>query len=110
MRYRGAVPRRDAASSARAEGAAMRILLPAAVGLLTAAVFLPALRNDFVVWDDDINLTTNPAYRGLSAPHLAWMLTTTHGGHWHPLTWITFALDYRVWGMNPVGYHLTNVL
>src|SRR5262249_40773538 len=32
------------------------------------------------------------------------------GGHYQPLTWMTLGLDYTVWGMNPVGYHLTNLL
>jgi Flp pilus assembly protein TadD len=71
--------------------------------------FLPALGNGFV-WDDDENLVTNPAYRGLGWPQLRWMLTTVHVGHFIPVTWVSFALDYLVWGMNPLGYHLTNLL
>src|SRR6266852_5911122 len=35
---------------------------------------------------------------------------TTHLGHYIPLTWMTLGLDYLLWGMNPVGYHLTNLL
>src|SRR5438034_2289441 len=35
---------------------------------------------------------------------------TTHQGHYIPLTWMTLGLDYLVWGMNPVGYHLTSLL
>jgi len=35
---------------------------------------------------------------------------TTHLGHYIPLTWMTFGLDYLLWGMNPLGYHLTNLL
>jgi tetratricopeptide (TPR) repeat protein len=31
-------------------------------------------------------------------------------GHYHPLTWISFALDHALWGMDPAGYHLTNVV
>ncbi len=38
------------------------------------------------------------------------MLTTIVMGHWIPLTWMTFGADYLLWGMNPVGYHLTNLL
>lgn len=38
------------------------------------------------------------------------MFTTFLMGHWIPLTWITLGFDYVVWGMNPVGYHLTNLL
>src|SRR2546426_2401883 len=35
---------------------------------------------------------------------------TTHLGHYIPLTWLTLGLDYLLWGMNPLGYHLTNLL
>ena len=38
------------------------------------------------------------------------MWTTFLLGHWVPVSWMTLGLDYLVWGMNPVGYHLTNVL
>jgi hypothetical protein len=58
----------------------------------------------------DDNLTENPFYRGLGWSELRWMWTTTLMGHYIPLTWMTFGLDYLVWGMNPAGYHLTNVV
>ena len=38
------------------------------------------------------------------------MLTTGLMGHWMPLTWLSLALDWCIWGMNPFGYHLTSVL
>ena len=82
----------------------------AAVGVLTFLCFLPALQGEFVNWDDDINLLLNPDYRGLSISHLKWMFTTTLGGHYIPVTWMTFGLDFLLWGMNPTGYHLTNLL
>src|SRR6185369_14313609 len=74
------------------------------------ACFLPSLGSDFVLWDDDMNFTDNPSYRGLSPSHLRWMFTTFHGGHYQPLSWVTLGLDYTLWGMNPLGYHLTNLL
>lgn len=78
--------------------------------VVVLACFLPSFGSDFVLWDDDMNFTENPSYRGLSPAHLRWMFTTFHGGHWQPLSWMTLGLDYTLWGMNPVGYHLTNVL
>src|SRR5216117_3563709 len=42
--------------------------------------------------------------------HLRWMWTTSHIGHYAPLTWMTFGLDYLFWGLKPVGYHLSNLL
>ncbi len=74
------------------------------------ACFAPALHAEFVDWDDSSNLVENPYYRGLSPAHLRWMFTTMHGGHYQPLSWVTFALDYHIWGMQPHGYHLTNVI
>jgi protein O-mannosyl-transferase len=74
---------------------------------VTVAIFWPALQNDFVNWDDDLNLVDNAAFRGFSLRHLEWMLTTTLGGHYQPLSWLSFALDHALWGMDPWGYHLT---
>ena len=81
-----------------------------ALGLLTFAVFSPALWNDFVHWDDQVNIIRNRDYRGLGLVQLKWMFSTVLMGHWIPATWLTFGLDYTLWGMNPLGYHLTNIL
>src|SRR5204863_4105438 len=85
-------------------------LAPVLVALFTLAAFLPALQNQFVAWDDDINFLDNSHYRGLAWTHLRWMWTTFHSGHYIPLTWMTLGMDYLLWGMNPLGYHLTNLL
>src|SRR5712691_768788 len=84
-------------------------LLPVLIALVTFVPFLPTLDNQFVNWDDDDNLVDNPHYRGLGWTHLRWMWTT-HMGHYIPLTWMTRGLDYLLWGMNPLGYYLTNLL
>jgi Flp pilus assembly protein TadD len=86
------------------------LAIPLSIVLITLVVFAPALWNDFVGWDDHMNLVKNPNYRGLGWTQLRWMVTTTLMGHWIPLTWVTFGLDYLLWGMNPFGYHLTNLL
>jgi tetratricopeptide (TPR) repeat protein len=88
----------------------VRCLAPSLVVLFTLAVFLPALHNQFVNWDDNKNVLDNPHYRGLAGTHLRWMWTTFHMGHYAPLTWMTLGLDYLLWGMNPLGYHLTSLL
>jgi hypothetical protein len=81
----------------------------ALAGLITFAAFLPSLGGGFV-WDDDGNLVDNPSYRGLAPANLEWMFTHFRLGHYQPLSWVTLGLDYSVWGMNPLGYHLTNVV
>ena len=83
---------------------------PALVVVLTITAFLPAIHNEFLNWDDAQNYLDNPHYRGLGPRQLAWMLTTFHMGHYIPATWITFGLDYLLWGVSPAGYHLTNIL
>ena len=83
---------------------------PLAVALVTAVVFAPVLRAGFVDWDDPINFLENPYYRGLGWRQLRWMLTANVMGHWIPVTWLTLGADFAVWGMNPFGYHLTNLL
>src|SRR5207245_2009292 len=84
-------------------------LVPVLVALVTFAAFLPALQHQCVYFDDHDNVLDNPHYRRLAWTHLRWMWTT-HLGHYIPLTWMTLGLDYLLWGMNPVGYHLTSLL
>jgi len=81
-----------------------------AIVLAVVAVFAVGLRNEFVQWDDHTNLVDNPLFRGLGPRQLAWMFTTTLMGHYIPLTWLTFGLDYVIWGMQPAGYHFTNLV
>jgi hypothetical protein len=80
------------------------------LAVITFLVFMPALWNGFVAWDDQVNLYENPAYRGLTWPQIRWMFSNVTMGHWIPLTWLTFGLDFVLWGMNPFGYHLTSLV
>jgi len=81
-------------------------LLVAAATILT---FAGVAGHDWV-WDDHQVLVLNDGYRGLGLGHLRWMFTTAHAGHYHPLTWLSFALDWQMWGgLSPAGFHLTNV-
>jgi protein O-mannosyl-transferase len=85
-------------------------LIPLMLALITFLVFMPALWNGFVAWDDQVNLYDNPEYRGLTWPQIRWMFSNVTMGHWIPLTWLTFGLDFVLWGMNPFGYHLTSLV
>jgi tetratricopeptide (TPR) repeat protein len=93
-----------------ARGVVVRRAAPLVVAALTVLAFLPVLRNGFVSWDDDRNFVENPHFRGLGLDQLRWMWTTFHMGHYVPLSWMTLGLDYKLWGMNPTGYHLTSLL
>ena len=80
------------------------------IALLTVIVFLPVLQGGFLSWDDQGLFVQNTQYRGLSASHWHWMCTTFYYGHWQPLSWLSYALDYAAWGMNPAGWHFVNLL
>ena len=84
--------------------------IPFALAAVTFLAFVPALLNGFVEWDDYKNLFENTSYRGLGWEQIRWMFTSTLMGHYIPVTWLTFTLDYALWGTNPLGYHLTNSL
>ncbi len=85
-------------------------LIPLVVVVLTGLAMAPSLGNGFVNWDDQLNIIENPFYRGLGWTNLRWMFTTFLGGPYQPLSWMTLGLDYCLWGMNPLGYHLTSVV
>lgn len=85
-------------------------IIPALVFTVTFSCFLPALTNEFVNWDDQNNFVNNSRYRGLSLSNLKWMFTTFLLGPYQPLSWLTLGIDYIFWGLNPTGYHLTNML
>ena len=79
--------------------------------LVTLAVFSPALGNDFVMMDDPEYVTANPhVQEGVSGNTIAWALTTSSAGNWHPLTWLSHALDWQLWGRRAAGHHLTSIL
>jgi len=106
----GARARSGDRADSRMSSTAWRLWAPAVVLLATALVYLPALQNGFVNWDDPENITENWAYRGLGATQLRWMFTTFHMGHYQPLAWLTLGADFVIWKLNPFGYHLTSLL
>jgi protein O-mannosyl-transferase len=85
-------------------------LFPITIVFATAIAFLPVLANDFVDFDDPVNFVHNEDFRGLGMDQIRWMWTSHLSGHYIPITWMTLGLDYSLWGMAPLGYHLTNIV
>ena len=76
----------------------------------TAALYVPALKNGFVNYDDPAYVTQNPQVaEGLTARSLAWAFASTAEANWHPLTWISHMLDVQAFGMSPEGHHAQSV-
>lgn len=84
--------------------------VPAFIVLVTIIAFLPALPGEFLNWDDTAFIVNNTRWQGLSGEHIGWMFTSFEAGHYQPLAWMSLAFDHLLWGLDPRGYHLTNVL
>src|ERR1039457_1914222 len=88
----------------------VRNLICLTLGLVTLALYLPALRHSFVEYDDQQYVTDNPLVQaGLSWRGLVWAFGF-HAGNWHPLAWLSHMLDCQIYGEGAGGHHLTNVL
>jgi tetratricopeptide (TPR) repeat protein len=82
-----------------------------ALAAITFAVFGQTLRHEFVDLDDGDYVYENPMVaRGLTIKGIVWAFTQFHSANWHPLTWLSHMLDCQLYGLNPAGHHLTNVL
>jgi protein O-mannosyl-transferase len=94
----------------RTYAALLRLAAPCLVFAAAVLTFLPALKAEFVNWDDYDNVVKNAGVHGLGRAQLEWMWTGTVLGHWIPLTWMSFGLNYALGGLQPRGYHLLNLL
>ena len=87
-----------------------RWLAPLTVAALVALSFASAIWGDFIFLDDARMVTKNAFVRdGLTFSGIRWALTSTWGGNWMPLTWITHQLDWTLFGDDPRGHHATSV-
>jgi hypothetical protein len=82
--------------------------LAGSVAVITFAVYLASLQNQFLNWDDGTYVVGNPHIRSMNLTFFRWAFLDFYAANWHPLTWISHALDYAVWGLSPLGHHLTN--
>src|ERR1700687_2718226 len=82
--------------------------------VLFAAVLVsysPVIRNGFIDFDDNEYITDNLHVRaGMTWATVGWAFTTYDEANWHPLTWLSHALDCELFGLNPAGHHGVNVL
>ena len=69
------------------------------------------LWNGFINYDDPQYIIGNSQLQGgLSRETLRWAFTTFEAGNWHPLTWISHALDIQMFGLVPTGHHFVSIL
>jgi protein O-mannosyl-transferase len=81
------------------------------LAVVTLALYNPVNRHPFVNYDDDRYVINNPHVRqGLTAETFTWALTATEQANWHPLTWMSHALDVSLFRLDPAGHHFTSIL
>src|ERR1700733_4246968 len=74
------------------------------LAVVTLALYSPVVSHPFINYDDRDYVTENHHVQaGLSAQTVAWAFTSTDQANWHPLTWLSHALDCDLYGLNPHG-------
>ena len=87
------------------------VLALVALGLLVVVCYLPAMLWGGFVWDDRI-ITNAESVQEVSGLWQIWFSPSAIGeeGHYWPLVYTTFWLEHKLWGFDPTGYHVVNVL
>jgi tetratricopeptide (TPR) repeat protein len=89
------------------------LLVPSCLllAVITSALYSSVARHPFVDFDDQYYVTQNEHVQaGLTGKAFIWSFNAGYAQNWHPLTWLSHALDCQLYGLNPAGHHLTNVL
>ncbi len=88
-----------------------RLILCLLLALATIALYNPVTHAPFLNYDDSVYVTDCPQVRaGLTWKTIVWAFHTTEATNWHPITWLSHALDCQIFGLNPAGPHIVNVL
>jgi hypothetical protein len=79
------------------------------LGLASILTYLPVSTAELLFWDTQTYVNDNAAIHDINASSLLWMLTQTYHANWHPLTWLSHAIDIQIFGFAPFGHHWVNV-
>ncbi len=85
-------------------------LLIAGILIVTLFLFSPTFKYGFVNWDDDVNVTNNQNITKLNKQSIHAIFTESVIGGYNPLTTLSFAVEYKIWGLKPGVYHANNVI
>ena len=83
--------------------------IPVLLALAILLVFWPITRAEFVNYDDPDYVTQNEHIRGLTGSNLAWAMRSLFI-YWQPLTWISYMVDYDLYGLKASGFHWTSLV
>jgi hypothetical protein len=88
----------------------IRLCICVALAAATLALFWPVGNCGFINYDDPLYVMNNPYVQGgMSWDSVRWAFSATHATNWHPLTWLSLMLDCQLYGLDPRGYHFSNL-
>ncbi len=87
-----------------------KIILMMFIIIITFTVFFPCLRNGFVNWDDDVYIIKDTVMQNLSWQNVKTIFTSSQFSNYHPLSRISYALEYHFFKQEPFIYHLNNLI
>jgi Tfp pilus assembly protein PilF len=89
----------------------LKVILCLLLALATISLYSSVTRAPFLNYDDAIHVTDNPQVRaGLTWRTVVWAFRTSEASDWHPMTWLSHALDCQLFGLGPEGPHTVNLL
>ena len=89
----------------------INLLLSLVLAFGVIAIYYPVHWQPFANYDDPDYVTDNIHVKaGLHWETVKWAMTTRDAANWHPVTWISHAFDYQIFGGSPAGPHDVNVL
>jgi Tfp pilus assembly protein PilF len=87
------------------------VILGVLLAIATFVVYLPVDHHPFVNYDDMVYVVNNPHIQsGLDGETISWAFTTFYQFNWHPLTWLSHAMDVQMFQLREGGHHDTNLL
>ncbi|MFI5163661.1 MAG: tetratricopeptide repeat protein [Bacteroidia bacterium] len=86
-----------------------KYFLPAVL-VITFIVFLPALQNRFVNLDDTQYIIENPVVKNINSENIKTIFSEQFVGNYQPVTMLSYMAEYKLFGLNPFGYHLMNLI
>ncbi len=88
-----------------------RVAPAVVLALITFSVYYQVIHHPFTNYDDSEYVQDNSQiHKGLTLTTVRWALTSTEHANWHPITWLSHALDWQLFGPLAAGHHFTNLL
>jgi len=89
----------------------LNVLICVILAAMIVLVYWQLPGHDFINFDDNVYVTENQRVRsGFRVDGILWAFTSFEAEFWHPLTWLSYFLDYQIFGLNSVGFLATNLL